>query len=246
MANHGAQGGDSRGLLRPRLGAGRVLLAVASPVEARAILRALDAHERLAEEEWNARTLNAWADMVVTGVCKANAAGAIARTLAPDRHALVLNLGVGGSLPARGERPGPPLGALVIASSSAFGDEGLSSSEGFTDVAAMGFPPAPGVGVSFPGDPRALHALRGASDAIGAAATVSTCSGTDALAGKIHRRTGAIVESMEGAAAALVAHRLGVPFVEVRAVSNTTGDRAAQRWNMALALSRLERFVRAL
>jgi futalosine hydrolase len=57
------------------------------------------------------------------------------------------------------------------------------------------------------------------------------------------KRTGALVEAMEGAAAALVARRLGVPMAEVRVISNTTGDRKAQRWEMSDALATLAQVI---
>ncbi|HBS28303.1 MAG TPA: hypothetical protein DEB06_02375, partial [Phycisphaerales bacterium] len=49
--------------------------------------------------EWRARELSERFEMVVTGVGKANAAGAVARVLDAGRHAGVINLGVAGALP---------------------------------------------------------------------------------------------------------------------------------------------------
>jgi futalosine hydrolase len=76
-----------------------------------------------------------------------------------------------------------------------------------------------------------------------AIATVSTCSGTNALAREIVTRTGAEVEAMEGAAVGLVASRLGVGFAEVRVISNTTGDRGSQQWDLPGALAALREWV---
>lgn len=70
-------------------------------------------------------------------------------------------------------------------------------------------------------------------------ATVSSCSGTSTRASLIAASTGAWAEAMEGAAVALVAARLGVHYAEVRVISNTTGDREGQRWDLATALARL-------
>jgi futalosine hydrolase len=44
---------------------------------------------------------------------------------------------------------------------------------------------------------------------------------------------------MEGAAVALAAVRLGLAFGELRVISNTTGDRARQQWDLKGALARL-------
>ncbi|MFN7614153.1 MAG: hypothetical protein ACK5P8_03050 [Phycisphaerae bacterium] len=65
-------------------------------------------------------------------------------------------------------------------------------------------------------------------------------SGTS-VARAVAVRTKAIAETMEGAACALVSLRAGIPFVEVRAISNYTGDRAKQAWDIKGALASLER-----
>ena len=84
-----------------------------------------------------------------------------------------------------------------------------------------------------------LNWLKPLCDATGPVATVSTCSGTDSLAAAVQTRTGAVVEAMEGAAVALVARRLDIPCGELRVVSNTTGDRPNQQWDIRGALDRL-------
>lgn len=48
------------------------------------------------------------------------------------------------------------------------------------------------------------------------------------------------VESMEGATVFETCLQYGVPFAEIRAVSNATGERDHARWNITLALERLE------
>jgi nucleoside phosphorylase len=48
----------------------------------------------------------------------------------------------------------------------------------------------------------------------------------------LQRRFDVAIESMEGAAAATVAARLGVPFAQLRAVSNLVGERDRARWDL--------------
>ncbi len=217
---------------------GRPLLAVASPVEADAVLRALG---RSGEPPALWRLIEAGrADVLVTGVGKANAAGAVARLLDPGRHSGVLSVGVCGSLPG-----GPGLGSVVLASSSVFADEGLAAPDGFRDCRAMGFPLSGADTDALSPAPAWRDALLPLVDAEGVVATVSTCSGTDALASEVRERTGAIAEAMEGAAVGLAAARVapGLAFAEVRAVSNTTGDRDRQTWELAPALGALSRVL---
>ena len=44
---------------------------------------------------------------------------------------------------------------------------------------------------------------------------------------------------MEGAAVAHTAQRLGIKAIEIRVISNTTGTRETQKWDINLALSNL-------
>lgn len=172
----------------------------------------------------------------------------------------------------------PAMGTAWLAARSIFADEGFATPAGFVAAAEMGWPlgpfevrPAAPSGGLGPGDPRAgadaratggvgivpdgaLAAALAASVAGRAlVATVSTCSGTDALAGEIAARAGRVaasdpsavapgwplIEAMEGAAVGAVAARLGVRFAEVRVLSNTTGDRPKQTWAIGAALAAL-------
>ncbi|MFM9997230.1 MAG: futalosine hydrolase [Phycisphaerales bacterium] len=232
------------GLLAPFLDAhpGRVLVATAAPAEGRAVLRALGADPGLAERPWSLHRASRCLDVVATGIGKSNAAGAVARVLDPACHRAVISTGVGGALP--GSRLA--LGAVVLAPRSVFADEGLASPEGFVDCAALGFPLGPpGLieGSCVRADASLIDALRPLADTEADIATVSTCSGTDALARLVRDRTGAAAEAMEGAAVGLVSARLGVPFVELRVISNTTGDRAGQAWDLRGALGVLARLI---
>lgn len=220
-------------------GSRRTLLALAAPSEARAALRVWRAPEILADRAWELHRLTDRLDLVVTGISKANAAGAVARVLAPREHAAVLSLGVAGALPDSGLN----IADVVLSESSVFADEGLQVPEGFRDCAAVGFPLGLRGGAAAPMNGELLEALRPLADAAGPIATVSTCSGTDGRAKAIRERTGALAEAMEGAAVGLVAERVAVPFGEVRVISNTTGDRDQQVWDLPRALDALSRLI---
>ncbi len=220
--------------LKALLGDGAVLVAVAAPAEARAVFAGLGCSPA-SQAAWTLIRATPHADVVITGVGKANAAGAVARTLDPARHAIVLSVGVAGTY---GQ---VPLGAVVAADSCIFADEGVQTPDTFQDIASLGFAPAP-TGQFIPTSTVLLETLRTFA-AVGPIATVSTCSGTDALASSIAARSGAIAEAMEGAAVALVAHHLGVPMGELRVISNTTGNRAAQQWRLQDALVTLQRVI---
>lgn len=218
------------------------LLAIATELELRPILARLG--RTIEANPWVRRELWDGCDVLVTGVGKANAAGAVARVLDVSRHAGVLNAGIAGALPPSagtggnaGARP-PELGAVVLGTSSVFGDEGVATPTGFRAFSDLGFPLV-GISDYVPIDPVWRERLRRFSDVEGIIATVSTCSGTDAIGRTIHARTLAICEACEGTAVGVSAYRSGVRFGELRVISNTTGDRENQEWAMGPALERL-------
>jgi futalosine hydrolase len=203
----------------------RLLIVTAVDAEARAIGAIDSAH------------------VVVAGVGRTNAAAATTEALIQARHRgssiafdAVLSAGVAGALPQSEGRLG--IGDCIVASSCIYVEEGLITASGFAGMDSLGFKLGDFDGNSVPVDESMLERL--ASDfGIGPIATVATCSGTDAAAAEVARRTGALAEAMEGAAVVHAARRLHVPAIELRSISNTTGDRAHQQWDLSLALRSL-------
>jgi futalosine hydrolase len=177
------------------------------------------------------------------GVGKTAAAVALAELLAARRPAGVLLFGVCGAYPAR-HRPAASLavGELCFVDPDAFADEGAATPGGFRDLAALGL----GEVGPWSAAPVTAALARRLGAPVVRGATVSTCSGTEALSAAHAERSGAHVETMEGAAAALVCARAEVPFVQLRAVSNWTGDRTRGGWDLPAALAALHAAVRRL
>ncbi|MCC6320690.1 MAG: futalosine hydrolase [Phycisphaerales bacterium] len=187
-----------------------------------------------------------------SGVGKVNAAIATLRLLPRHEPAGIVSIGLCGALPARDQTLA--IGDIVLATASVYADEGVATPEAFKSLDEIGFPPG---GRDFAGSSLApdrvllerLATALGGQAKRGVVATVSTCSGTDARAAEIARRTGAIAEAMEGAAvghAAARSERGRVRFAELRVVSNTTGDRARQRWDFPLAFRRMTDVARLI
>jgi futalosine hydrolase len=191
--------------------------------------------------------------VVVSGVGRVNAA--ISTTLALAGRTgdapppLVVSAGIAGALPSEDGTPAVPIGAVVLGAAAHAAEEGIQTPSGFRTIGELGFPIA-----SFapdnriPADPEGLARLRSAlPDAhVGDIATVATCSGTDALAVEIARRTTAIAEAMEGAGVLHAARLLGGRAVEIRVISNTTGDRDRQVWRLDDAFARLAEVAHSL
>ncbi len=167
-----------------------------------------------------------------TGVGKAPAAARLARALALRPARAVLVFGVCGAYPMGHQPEGQiALGIrdLCVVATDRFVDEGVEMSRGFRDLASLGLDTED----SFRADPGLSTAM---AERLGvpvvSAATVSTCSGTDTRSREYAARSGAAIETMEGAAIALVCRDAGVPWGSVRAVSNFTGDRSAAGFDL--------------
>lgn len=216
---------------------------VAAAAEARAILAGFGSGAPV-PDVWTWIALGGGFDLLLSGVGKANAAGATAHAMARTSPSRVLNLGICGALPHT-----EPLriGEAVLATSCVLVDEGVETPSGWIPLAKAGFPAAIDADSVLP-DAAFNRMLRPLADRAGVIATVSSCSGSDARAEEVHRRCSleGLAEAMEGAAVGLASTRQGTPFAELRVVSNRTGDRESQGWDLARALARLQTIARQL
>jgi futalosine nucleosidase len=174
---------------------------------------------------------------VDAGVGVANAAATTAAVLAERPYAAVLSVGIAGGL-------GVPAGGLVLGTASVAADLGADSPDGFLSLDDLGLGSS-----TLECDPDLTDRLATRlPDAVrGTILTVSTVTGTAARADWLRtRHPGAVAEAMEGFGVATAAARAGVPFAEVRAISNAVGPRDRQAWRIDDALTALRRVGGAL
>ena len=189
------------------------------------------------------------------GVGKANAAASTMLLLELLRPEAVICFGSAGAYPGSGLQTGD----LLLASEEIYGDEGALTPAGFLDMQGLGLPLAERGGETwfnrYPADPELLAQARrllGRESgktrrvAVGPLVTVSTCSGTTAGGEQLAERTGGFGENMEGAAVAQLCTRLGVPWLELRGISNLVEDRDPKRWDLAAASAVAQQAVRSL
>ncbi|MGW1446725.1 futalosine hydrolase [Micromonospora sp. NPDC002411] len=184
------------------------------------------------------------------GVGPAVAGAATARLLALAEAAgrpyrAVISAGVAGGFTGRAQ-----VGDTVLGTASIAADLGAESPDGFIPVDELGMPPAMlGVGGVVPADPSLLAALRAALPAAttGPVLTVSTVTGTEASTRELRRRhPQAVAEAMEGYGVAVAAAQAGVPFAELRTISNPIGPRDRDAWRLREALAALTTAAPAL
>ncbi|MBW6510047.1 MAG: futalosine hydrolase [Desulfuromonadales bacterium] len=162
----------------------------------------------------------------------------LARLLAEQRPEAVILCGCGGSYPDSGLR----VGDLALASSETYGDCGVTTDSGFIPLEQLNIPQQAPLAPLFqqsyhldtPLYKRAAQLLPQAH--CGPFVTVNNCSGTPELSRQLQQQTAGICENMEGAAAAQVCAEFACPLLEVRGISNPTGTRADELWDLPLGI----------
>lgn len=187
---------------------------------------------------------------LVTGVGKVPACLTLERYLREQPLASVQGVfmfGVAGVYPSADATFDSALavGQAVWVTQDALIDEGVCVPDGFLDLDELGLRGQ--VPAAYQANPAWMQALRrtlALPECSGA--TVSTCAGTDALGLSRARRTGAAIESMEGAALAQVCWQREIPWVQLRVVSNRCAQRAHAGWDLPRALGALRQTLEQL
>ncbi|PZM90544.1 MAG: futalosine hydrolase [Actinobacteria bacterium] len=204
------------------------------------MVTAVDAEADAVRAGWTA----AGVTVAAVGVGPAAAAAGTARLLAyaeaeGQPYTAVISAGIGGGFPGRA-----PVGATVVATASVAADLGAESPTGFLPLDELGF----GATVAT-ADPTLVAWLRAAlpQALTGAVLTVSTVTGTAERARHLaDRHPDALAEAMEGYGVACAAAGAGVPFAELRTISNPVGPRDRAAWRIGDALAALTTAARAL
>jgi futalosine hydrolase len=175
---------------------------------------------------------------VIAGMGKTNAGHALTALFEARAVRALIGFGVAGAYPGSGIE----VGGTALASGEHYGDEGVDTPGGWISTEGIGIPLVERDGTraynDLPVDPVLLEASRnalaaeGIEVAVGRFVTVSCCSGTEARGRELARRFGAICETMEGAAYAHLALLYGIPFLEVRGISNRVEDRDLSAWKL--------------
>lgn len=202
----------------------QVLIVTAVEAEREAVLRGIGA-------------AGARFTVLAGGVGPAAAAASTAAALARGSYDLVVSAGIAGGFPGQAE-----VGSLVLASSIIAADLGAETEVGFMSVDELGFgscvmePHMPIVQKLSVAGQQAGYRVK-----VGAIITVTTVTGSAATASLLAERVpGAAAEAMEGFGAATAAQQLGIPFLEMRAISNEVGPRNREAWRIGDALRMLE------
>jgi len=214
----------------------RILVVSATDGEVEGLVASLTAipgrSSRLKSYTYDAHSV----DILTTGVGTVATATWCSGVFARERYDLVVNAGVCGSF-----RPALPPGSVIHVTTDRLADLGAEDGDAFLtvhDLRLLGedeFPFTRGRLVnSAPPANAALDQLP-----VGDAITVNTAHGHAATIAQAVERYNPHVESMEGAAFMYACLVHGVPFAQVRAVSNIVERRNRDAWKMGEAIDAL-------
>ena len=169
-------------------------------------------------------------DVLLTGVGMVATAARCAQALARSRYDAAYNFGVCGSFD-----PSLPAGTVVHVVSDRISELGAEDGSRFLTLRDLGLAADDEVLLNGAPPPNAvLRALPGVR-----AITVNTVHGHDASIAATVARLSPQVESMEGAGFAYACTISGVPYAQVRAISNMVERRNRDAWHLDLAIRNL-------
>jgi len=173
------------------------------------------------------------AQVVAGGIGPVAAAIATAHLLAAaPPYELVICAGIAGGFRDRIE-----VCDIAVADRVTFADLGVRTDAGFLTLDEMGLQQESSYVAS---DSELSKRLT--QSVTGEILTLACMTGIDDDAQQLAaRHPAAVAEAMEGFGVAAAAHRAGVPFAEIRAISNLIGRRDRSSWNMAGAFDALTR-----
>jgi futalosine hydrolase len=177
-------------------------------------------------------TLDTHHMVLITGVGMVNTALHLSTHLALHRgsYDLAINMGVAGAFD-----PETELGSVFQISEDSFADLGAEDHDRFLTLPEMGLMQQDDWTLP------ATHHMDGLPCA--SAITVNTVHGNRASIAALLARHPVHLESMEGAAFFTVCRHFALPAVQIRAVSNHVLPRDRSKWQLALAVSRLNEAV---
>lgn len=220
----------------------RILLVAATAPEVAPVASALSMPSERAVMR-SGRYRGRHIDLLVTGVGMVATAAWTARTLAAHHYDFALNLGVCGSFD-----PAFPPGTVVHVVADRLSELGAEDGDEFLTLRQLPLAAEDELpfvdGQLVNAEPPVNGALQALPSARGI--TVNTVHGDDRSIARVTSRFAPQVESMEGAAFMYSSLVAGVPFAQVRAVSNVVERRNRAAWKMPEAIDALARIGLAI
>jgi futalosine hydrolase len=177
--------------------------------------------------------------ILLSGVGMMATAYALTKHLGSNKYDFVLQAGIAGSYVHN-----LPPGSLVFVTSDRYGDLGAEDHDNYLDIFEMGLMAknsAPYTDGSLVTPLLPVHNKISLPHVSGL--TVNTVSGNEKTIAHRVKKFASNIESMEGAAFHYVCLQEGVPFAQIRAISNYVTPRDKSLWKMKEAITNLNAWL---
>ena len=191
---------------------GRTLIVAATEIEVKGLMSSLKEDEEF--------------EFLITGVGMINTCFILTKRLSIGGVDKVVNVGIAGAFDKKLE-----LGQVVQIVTERFSEFGAEDNGSFLKADEMNLMSASDLDFKTHLRFSGLEELRGI--------TVNTIHGEEQSIRKVVDLFNPEVESMEGAAVALVAEKFGVEWAQIRAISNYLEPRNRDSWQIELAINKL-------
>ncbi len=215
----------------------RILIVAATWLEVKLLTDELDFVKDISHLLRKYQTQEIEIDILTTGIGTTFTAFHLTNTLRDNKYNFVINVGIAGSLTRELK-----IGEVVSVISDEFADLGIEKENEFLTLFESGFIDAN----EFPFEQGILKA----SDVNGLlqlkkvrGITTNKSHGRKTSIEEIKSKFSAQVESMEGAVVFYVCNWYGVPCFQIRSISNFVEPRDSSKWNIPLALEKLNETV---
>lgn len=171
-----------------------------------------------------------------TGVGMALTAYVLTKELMRNTYDLVINVGIAGSFSNKLE-----IGEVVNVVSDVFAELGAEDDTNFIKFSEMKLP-----GCYLFENNKTLSGAYFNSLKKVKAATVNKVHGNEATIETFLKIHAVAIESMEGAAVAMVCELEKIPYVQIRCISNFVTKRDREKWNIPLAIKNLNEGIQKI
>jgi futalosine hydrolase len=174
------------------------------------------------------------ANILVTGIGQVATTWMLTNALHTTRPELVIQAGIAGAFSTR-----MALGSVVFVQKDCFGDLGMEEKGQFSTIFDNGFANADDAPFTKGWLVNNSHALEGKLTEAVRAVTINKVTDSIVQQQQLINHFNPDLETMEGAAFHYVCLKAGIPFVQLRAISNYVGERDKSKWQLQEAVNNL-------
>ena len=177
-------------------------------------------------------------NILISGIGLSFTTYALSKALFKKKYDLVINTGIAGSF-----NKNIDIGDVVQVVSERFADLGIRDKNSFIDIFEAGFLNAneyPFENAELKSSNIENSVLKKIKQVKGI--SVNTTSGNQSEIIQLQKKYNPDIESMEGAAVFYVCHKENIPVLEIRSISNYVEERNKSKWNIPLAIKKLDDF----